>query len=168
MQTDWNRLYHRAFDVGILLKGLDGLLECIGGLALLLTTRREILAAVGWLTRAELIEDPGDFVATHLAHLAQQLSLGTQHFAGFYLLGHGVIKLGLVIGLLRGARWSYPAAVVFLTAFIGYQGYRLAHTPSLALSLLTALDIAVVLLIIREWRRRISVASAAKSARAPD
>lgn len=158
MRPDWNRIYHRAFDIGILLKGLDGLLECIAGLALLLTTRRAILDVVGWLTREELVEDPGDFVANHLVHLAQQLSLGTQHFAGIYLLGHGVIKLGLVIGLLRGARWSYPAAVAFLTAFIGYQSYRLAHTPTLSLSLLTALDIAVVILIVREWRRRIRAA----------
>lgn len=158
MRPDWNKIYHRAFDIGILLKGLDGLLECIAGLALLLTTRRAILDVVGWLTREELIEDSGDFVANHLVHLAQQLSLATQYFAGIYLLGHGVIKLGLVIGLLRGARWSYPAAVAFLTAFIGYQSYRLAHTPSLSLSLLTAMDIAVVILIVREWRRRIRAA----------
>ncbi len=138
-----------------MLKGLDGLLECIAGLALLLTTRNAILDVVGWLTREEIVEDPGDFVANHLVHLAQQLSLGTQHFAGIYLLGHGLIKLGLVIGLLRGARWSYPVAVAFLTAFIGYQSYRLAHTPSLSLSLLTAMDIAVVLLIVYEWLQRI-------------
>lgn len=158
MRPDWDRICHRAFDIGIVLKGLDGLLECMGGVALLLTAPRAILDVVGWLTREELIEDPGDFVANHLVHLAQQLSLGTQHFAGAYLLGHGVIKLGLVIGLLRGARWSYPVAVAFLTAFIGYQSYRLMYAPSFALSLLTALDIAVVILIVREWSRRIRTA----------
>jgi len=155
MKPDWSAIYHRAFDIGILLKGLDGLLESTGGLALLLTGRPAIRGAVAWLTHQELIEDPGDVVASHLVHLAQQLSMDTQHFAGVYLLVHGVIKIGLVAALLRGLRWSYPAAVAVLTAFIGYQGYRLMHTPSLVLGLLTALDVAVVMLIVREWRRHV-------------
>ncbi|HUW53601.1 MAG TPA: DUF2127 domain-containing protein [Rhodanobacter sp.] len=155
MKPDWSAIYHRAFDIGILLKGLDGLLESTGGLALLLTSQPAIRGAVAWLTHQELIEDPGDVVANHLVHLAQRLSMDTQHFAGVYLLAHGVIKMGLVAALLRGLRWSYPAAVAVLTAFIGYQGYRLMHTPSLALGLLTALDVAVVMLIVREWRRHV-------------
>ncbi len=154
MKADWVRFYHRAFEVGILLKGLDGLLELLGGGALLLTHQQAIRHAVAWLTRTELIEDPGDFVASHLVRLAQQLSIETQHFAGVYLIVHGAIKVGLVVGLLRGVRGSYPAALVVLTAFIGYQCYRLAHAPSVSLLLLTAIDLVVVLLIAREWRLR--------------
>jgi uncharacterized membrane protein len=153
MRPDWSAIYHRAFDIGIILKGFDGLLELIGGIALLLTNQPAIRSVVAWLTHKELIEDPGDVVANFLVHMAQQLSMGTQHFAGVYLLAHGVIKMGLVAGLLRGLRWSYPAAVAFLTIFIGYQCYRLLHTPSISLGLLTVLDVAVVLLIVREWRR---------------
>jgi len=155
MKPDWSAIYHRAFDIGILLKGFDGLLELTGGLALLLTSQPAIRGAVAWLTHQELIEDPGDVVANHLVHMARQLSMDTQHFAGIYLLVHGVIKIGLVAALLRGLRWSYPAAVAVLAAFIGYQSYRLMHTPSLSLALLTALDVAVVMLIVREWRRHI-------------
>lgn len=155
MKRDWSVIYHRAFDIGVLLKGFDGLLELIGGVALLLTNQSAIRSAVAWLTHKELIEDPGDVVANHLVHIAQQLSMDTEHFAGVYLLAHGVIKIGLVAGLLRGFRWSYPAAVAVLTTFIGYQCYRLLHTPSISLGLLTALDVAVVLLIVREWRRRV-------------
>ena len=155
MKPDWSAIYHRAFDIGILLKGFDGLLELIGGIALLLTNQPAIRTVVAWLTHKELIEDPGDVVANHLVHIAKQLSMDTQHFAGIYLLAHGVIKMGLVAGLLRGSRWSYPAAVAVLTAFIGYQGYRLLHTPLISLGLLTALDVAVVLLIVHEWRRHV-------------
>lgn len=154
MKAGWARFAHRAFEVGILLKGLDGLLELLGGGALLLTSQQAIRHAVAWLTRAELLEDRGDFVANHLLQLARHLSIGTQHFAGLYLIVHGAIKVGLVIGLLRGARGSYPVALVVLTAFIGYQGYRLAHQPSVSLLLLTVIDIVVVLLIAREWRLR--------------
>lgn len=154
MKPDRTSIYHRLFDVGIILKGIDGVLELFGGAALLLTTQPMILGVVSWLTQKELLEDPGDFVANHLLHVAQQLSVGTLNFAGIYLLAHGVIKIGLVAGLLRDARWSYPAATIFLTALIGYQCYRLAHIASISLTLLTVLDIVIVLLIVREWRHR--------------
>ena len=146
------RLSHRAFQVGVILKGVDGVLELLGGAALLLTTQATIQRAVSLLTNEELAEDPRDYLANHVVRMAQQLSLSTQHFAAIYLFAHGAIKIALVVGLLRGWRWSYPAALLVLTDFIGYQLYRLAHLPSLGLSVLTALDLAVVILIWHEWR----------------
>lgn len=153
MKPDTAALFHRAFQLGIILKGLDGVLEMIGGAALLLTTRPEIGHVITLLTRAELIEDPRDFIANHVVHLSQQVSVGTQHFAGVYLLAHGLIKIGLVSGLLRGLRWSYPTALLFLTSFIVYQLYRLLHSQSILLCFLTVLDCAIVILIWREWRQ---------------
>lgn len=152
MKPDWASVSHRAFKLGILVKGLDGLLELAGGSALLLTSRPAIQHAVALLTRQELVEDPHDVVANYLLHMAQHLSLGTRNFAGIYLLAHGLVKIAMVVGLLRGVRWAYPAAVVLMTAFIGYQGYRLFHQPSPLLGLLTVIDVTVTGLIVREWR----------------
>lgn len=152
MKSDWASVSHRAFKLGILIKGLDGLLELFGGSALLLTSRPAIQHAVALLTRQELIEDPHDVVANYLLHMAQHLSLGTRNFAGIYLLAHGLVKIAMVVGLLRGVRWSYPVAVVLMIAFIGYQGYRLFHQPSSLLWLLTVIDVTVTALIVREWR----------------
>ncbi len=143
---------HLAYLVGIALKGVDGLLEMCGGAILLLTSRPAIIHVIASLTRAELYEDPRDFVATHALHIAENLSPGTQHFASAYLLVHGAIKVGLVAGLLRGWRRAYPCALLLLTAFIGYQGYRLFRYHSLVLAVFTAIDIAIVLLIWREWK----------------
>jgi uncharacterized membrane protein len=67
---------------------------------------------------------------------------------------HRAFEVGLVAGYLRGVRRVCPAALVVLTAFIGYQSYRLAHVPSISLLLLTLIDIVVVLLIARAWRFR--------------
>lgn len=152
MKSDWANVAHRAFKIGVVIKGLDGLLELVGGGALLLTSQPAIHHVVALLTRQELIEDPHDVVANHLLHLAQQLSLDTRYFAGVYLLAHGLVKIAMVVGLLRGLRWSYPVAVVVLMAFIGYQGHRLFHQPSLLLALLTVIDVTVTCLIVREWR----------------
>ncbi|MEO9079362.1 MAG: DUF2127 domain-containing protein [Rhodanobacter sp.] len=154
MKPLWRMLYHRAFDVGIVLKGLDGLVELVSGGILLLTARPALLGIAHWLTRQELIEDPDDFFANHLLLLTQKLSIGSWHFAGAYLLGHGLVKLGLVLALWRGARWAYPTAMAFLSAFIVYQCYRWLHHASLFLALLTLLDAVIVLLIGIEWHRR--------------
>ena len=50
-------------------------------------------------------------------------------------------------------RWSYPAALVFLTVFIGYQIDRLVRLPSLVLFALTAIDVVMIGLIWHEWQR---------------
>jgi uncharacterized membrane protein len=147
------RLRHRAFQAGILFKGLDGTLEIMIGTALLLTTLQAIRGIVWLATRGELIEDPDDFFANLAVHQASRLSTSSQHFAGAYLLGHGIIKVALAVGLLRGQRWSYPTALPVLMAFICYQLYRLYHTHSLALGVFTGLDIVIVLLIWLEWKR---------------
>jgi uncharacterized membrane protein len=146
------RLRHRAFQVGILLKGLDGTLEVVIGTGLLVTTRQALRGIVRLATRGELIEDPDDFFSNLAVHQASHLSTSTQHFAGAYLLGHGIVKVVLAIGLLRGLRWSYPTALAVLAAFIFYQVYRLYHTHSLALVAFTVLDMVIVLLIWLEWK----------------
>lgn len=145
-------LAHRAFQIGVILKGLDGLVEIAGGISLLFTSKPVIGQLVRLLTQGELSEDPSDPVANLLVHLSQHLSLHTQYFAGFYLLGDGIFKLGLAACVLRGLRWSYPVAVVILSVVIAYQLYRIAHTHSAILILLTLVDAVIVLLIYREWR----------------
>jgi uncharacterized membrane protein len=152
MKFNLQTLWHRAFDIGVILKGVDGLLEFIGGTALLVTSQPAIRHVVTFLTHEELIEDPHDFFANLLVRLSQHLSIHTQHFAGFYLLGHGLIKIGLAIGLLRGALWSYPAALAFLTAFVFYQLYRITCSHSILLSLITVFDLIIIGLIWNEWR----------------
>ncbi len=147
-------LAHRAFLVGMTFKGADGCIELMGAIALFVTTRPAVRHMVASLTREELAEDPTDIFATHAVDMAQHLTAGTWHFAAAYLLVHGAIKLTLVAGLLRGLRWVFPVALVALTAFIGYQLYRLAHVPSWALGLFTVLDAIVVILVGREWRMR--------------
>jgi len=147
-------LSHQAFKIGVLLKGFDGLIEAVGGITLLLSSKPDIEQLVKQLTHGELSEDPTDFVANLLVRISQHLSVHTQHFAGFYLIGYGAIKLGLAAGLLLGLRWSYPVALAVLTLFVAYQIYRITHTHSVVLLLLTLLDVVIVLLIFREWRSK--------------
>ena len=144
---------HVAFEIGVILKGVNGLLEFIGGFILLWVPPGAIQRYVARVTENEIIADPHDFIATHLRAAVAPLSSNAQLFAAIYLLSHGVIKGLLVYGLLRDQMWAFPTAIVVFTGFGVYQMYRYAIAPSGLLIVLTVLDIAVILLTLAEWRR---------------
>jgi uncharacterized membrane protein len=143
---------HLLFKIGVVVKGIDGTLEVIGGFALFFTTTSTLRNLVDWLTAGELQEDPTDFVATHLVRFFHHLSINNKHFAAIYLLVHGIVKVGLVIGLLRGKLWAYPTALIVLGLFLCYQIYRLGHTHSLALGFFSLIDVAILALIWRDYQ----------------
>jgi len=144
---------HVAFEVGVILKGLNGFLELTGGALLLAFTHSAIEKFIVGLTSNELSKDPHDVIATHLRQAAHSLSASDQLFAAIYLLSHGVIKALLVYALLRGKLWAYPWAIGVFTAFGVYQMYRYFISPSGWLIALTVLDVIVILLTWFEWRR---------------
>ena len=142
---------HRIFEVSVLLKGAHAVIECIGGLALAFASTTSIAGWVNRLTQDELIEDPHDFIATHLLTMAQGFSVNTKNFYTFYLLSHGIVKLALVVGLLRNKLWAYPSSLVVLALFIAYQAYRFYYTRSVGLVVLTVFDMIVMVLIWHEY-----------------
>lgn len=147
-------LLDRAFLVGIVLKGLDGVLEVVGGVLLLAVSPATINGIARALTQHELSEDPHDFLATHLLHYTGSLSASSVHFGAVYLLLHGAAKVFLVTALLKNYLWAYPLTILFLLAFIAYQLYRLTFAPSAGLVGLTIFDAVVTWLTWREYGRQ--------------
>jgi uncharacterized membrane protein len=144
----------RIFEIGIILKGLDGILETIGGVLLLAVTPATINTVVSRLTQHELSEDPDDFIASHLLGYAHGLTGTAVTFAAFYLLVHGITKIVLVAALLRNQIWAYPWMIAFLLLFIFYQLYRIVLSLTFGLSALTIFDALIVWLTWREWRKQ--------------
>jgi len=146
------RRIHQLFEVSVLLKGAHALIECVGGVVLAFVSTDQIVRLVQHLTQDELIEEPHDFIASHLLAWAQGFSVQTQHFYAFYLLSHGLVKIALVAGLLARRLWAYPASLVVLAGFIGYQLYRYTLTHSVGLVVLTAFDLLVMWLVWHEYK----------------
>ena len=140
------------FLVSIWLKGLDALLEIIGGAALFAVSPALILHIVRFLTQDEIAEDPRDLIANALRHAAGRLSFATEHFMAIYLLVHGAVKLALVWALLARVLAAYPASMVIFAGFIAYQLYRYTFTHGVGLLALSAFDLAVIGLIFLEYR----------------
>ncbi|MFZ0626961.1 MAG: DUF2127 domain-containing protein [Acidimicrobiia bacterium] len=143
----------RAFQVSLWLKGIDGVLELVGGFLLLVVSPENIGSLISFLTRHELSEDPRDFIANYILQQVSKLPKSAALLGGLYLLSHGIIKLVLVVAVLRQRLWAYPWMIAFLIAFIVYQAYRMALSPSVWLGLLTAFDILVVVLTWIEYKR---------------
>ena len=141
-----------AFRMSLVLKGAIALAEVAAGSLAYLVTPQFVLNLVQTITRTELTEDPRDFVANHLLHAAQDMSVSGQHFAAFYLLGHGVVKLWLIIGLWRERLAYYPIAIGVFALFIVYQMYRYSFTRSVLLLLITLVDVVVIWLVWMQYR----------------
>jgi uncharacterized membrane protein len=145
----------KTFKVGLVLKGLDGILEVAGGILLLILSPTSIEHIARSLTAEELSQDPHDLIANYLLHTTSHLSSGVTLFGAIYLLSHGISKIVLVALVLRDKLWAYPWLIVLLLAFIGYQIYRLAWVHfSVGLTALTVFDAALVWLTWREYRSK--------------
>ena len=144
----------RLFEIGIIAKGLNGLVEVIGGLLLLFVTPARVHSWAVRLTQEELSEDPHDFIANHLLHTASGITGGAVLFGSLYLLSHGVIKIFLVVSLLRNKLWAYPLTIVVLSGFVVYQLYRIALHVSFTMVALTVFDLVIIALTIREYKQQ--------------
>jgi len=146
------RQVHRLFAASVLIKGVDGVLETIGGILLIFVSPSALNSLVITFTAHELSEDPDDWFATTLRHAVDNLSSDTKLFVSAYLIAHGLVKVFLAAGLLREKLWAYPAALWFLGIFLLYQLYRFSHTHSLGLLALSAFDLFVTALVWLEYR----------------
>ena len=145
----------KTFKIGLVLKGLDGILEIIGGILLLVVSPDAINHLVRVLTAHELSEDPHDLIANYLLHTTAHLGRGTTIFGAIYLLSHGIAKIVLVALVLRDKLWAYPWLIGLLLAFIAYQLYRITAVHfSAGLTLLTIFDAFLVWLTWREYRAK--------------
>jgi uncharacterized membrane protein len=144
----------RAFEIGIIGKGLNGVAELIGGTLLLFLTPDKIHHLVAGVTLGELSEDPHDFIATHLLHTATGLTGNAVLFGAIYLLAHGTVKVALVTALLMNKLWAYPWMIIVLILFIGYQLYRIALHLTVGMVALTIFDLVIVVLTWREYRQQ--------------
>lgn len=151
--SPFTKVLHVSFEVGILLKGFDGVLELAGGVLLLFLSPGKINQAAALLTEHELSRDPNDFFANHLLSAAQGFSGEAKTFAILFLLSHGILKVGLVWALFKSQLWAYPTAMAVFALFGAYQIYRCFLSPSLLMAVLTVLDAIVIWLTWTEWRR---------------
>jgi len=143
-----------TFRTGITLKGIDGVLETIGGVLLWFIPPSAMNSMVRFLSQHELSRDPHDFIAIHVLHASEKLLSGNKMFASLYLLSHGATKAVLVVALWMNELWAYPLTIFVFAVFCVYQMYRYSLTHSIAMLLFTIFDLGLIYLTWVEWREQ--------------
>lgn len=141
-----------SFRTGITLKGIDGLLEAIGGVLLWFIKPESLGWTLQQIFQHELSRDPHDFIAAHLLHGSEKLAHSDPLFASIYLLAHGVVKAVLSILLWMNKLWAYPLAITIFGAFTVYGIYRFMHTHSMLLLMFAGFDALIAFLSWEEYR----------------
>lgn len=141
----------RLFRAVVVLKGLDGLVEVFGAIALWLLSPGRIINGVYRITQDKIGENPHELVATQLRHAASHISVSGNHFMAAYLFINGVVKVVLVLALLRGKLWAYPLAMAVFGCLVAYLVYRFTFTHGVGLILLAAFDLLLIWLVWREY-----------------
>ena len=67
-----SNILHKRFELGILIKAIDSVLEIIGGILLVFLNPNRLNNLVVWLTQHELSEDPRDVIANFMVKLSSK------------------------------------------------------------------------------------------------
>jgi uncharacterized membrane protein len=145
--------FEKVYKVGITIKGIDGLVELVAGIGILISPMliHRALSAIIWHTN----NHHGGvfrFIAVNVAGVDKQLVTGGLLFLSIFLIVHGLIKIALVYCLLREITRAYPVALAILGVFLIYQLYVLITDFGIGILLLTILDIIIVWLVWGEYQ----------------
>ncbi len=142
------------FDFALLMKAINGGLEVLVALLILVTPPSVVLTLVELVTGGELSRDPDDPIANALATAAHSLTVHTPYVLMLYLALHGVVKIALVVGIFAGKRIAYPLFMLALIIFGTYEAYRGTMRHEILLQVFAAFDFGLLALTAYEYERR--------------
>lgn len=142
-----------SFYGGMAIKAVNAFIEFIGGFFMLILSH-DMINRLIWLAAIyELREDPNDLVMNYFINLGNNLSISSQHSAALYMLIHGTTKLFFIWLLVKRKLWAYPLSAIVFSLFIVYEIYSFTFSHSILMLFMIIIDIAIVAVIILEYKR---------------
>ena len=141
------------FRVGMWWRIFYGFLRLILGFVLLRLVGTPLSDIFYRFMAHEIVEDPTDFFIHTINQILQHSPLTVTYFLASYLLFWGVIDVGLSVSLLKHKIWAFPLSIYLIVVFVTYEIYRFTHTHSLVLLGIIILDIGLIWLIRKEYRK---------------
>ncbi len=143
-----------VFDLGLILKAINGGLEILVAFLVLSVSPSIVLRLVAFITGGELAQDPDDPIMGALLNAAQSFAVHTHYLLALYLVLHGAIKIILVLGIFMGKKIAYPLLMIALVLFGTYETYRGFVRHEILLQVLAVFDFTLLVLTAYEYRRR--------------
>jgi uncharacterized membrane protein len=147
-------LLRLAFFVAVAVKGIDGVIETLAGLAVAVLGTQGIYALIIQITAPELDLHPDSRTVHLIRHGAFDLAHASSRFLIIWLLVHGILKIVLAVELVRERMWVFPVAAAILSGFVVYMTYKLISHYSPWLLAFALFDLITVALVLNEWRSK--------------
>lgn len=145
--------FQTVYKIGVAIKGFDGLVELLAGLALWLSP------SLVHLLLGSIVGEAGEhtgkvaqYIADNVGRVDNDFAKSSLVFLIVFLVSHGVIKLALVYALLKQIVKAYPYALAVLGAFLVYQIYVLVMHPGVGMVVFTVLDAVIIWLVWGEYK----------------
>ena len=146
--------FDRLFKISVAIKGFDGLVELVAGIALLISpglVHWALSNVGGWFGHRQV--HVLHVIGEYIARIDGEFTRSGLVFLVIFLISHGVVKLALVYCLLKKIVWAYPYAMIVLGIFLIYQVYLLITQPSIGMALFALLDVIIIVLVYGEYRK---------------
>lgn len=139
----------KFFFLAIVAKALFGLAEVVAGLVLLAVGAARLDRLAVWLETTA----PSGLTSVAAQHLLTFISHTGTVADALLLIGHGAIKLFLIIGILRNKLWAYLWMIVAMVIFVVTEVAQGALTGQAGMYAIAVLDVIVLVLTVIEWHR---------------
>lgn len=96
---------------------------------------------------------PSYHTPVHLVQAIDQIHFVVTYYLAFYFLFWGALDIFLSVMLLQHQLWAFPISIYLIVIFIGYELFRFTHTHSKLLLAVIFMDVCIILIIQREYRK---------------
>jgi len=146
-----NKTTDTLFNIGLAVKGVDSVFEVIGGVLLTMPTKLARYLLV--LSQHELYKHH-HVLSGQLDKLADSVSAHASMGEAIYLAVHGLAKVILIAAIYGGKKWGYLGLMGVLSVFAVIEISRGIYAHEVVTGALALFDIAMVVLIYKEYRAR--------------
>ncbi|MEI8135632.1 MAG: DUF2127 domain-containing protein [bacterium] len=144
---------HRAFWISLFLKGLDGALQLIGGIAVIFAEPGTLGKTYRYFTRFLVGNRTQNPEAEFIKVTAHSFGMNVEMLVAIYLLVNAVIKLLLVYGLLKERLWVFPAACIGFGLMFSLELYRISIHFYWGIFILMCISVFVITMVLLEWKK---------------
>lgn len=141
------------FKIGMWWRIFYGTLRLIFGIALFRLIGTPVIEIFYKLAGKELVEDPNDLLIQMIGPWIGHFALTITYFLVIYLIFWGIIDIALSISLLKHKHWAFPISIYLILLFVLYEIYRFFHTHSFVLAYIIFVDLILVWLINKEYKK---------------
>ena len=140
-----------VFRVGLLVKGVDSLLEVLGGL--LLTQPTKIARYLSVLSQHEVYKQHL-VLAGHIDRLTDTFTTHTSLVEAGYLMLHGSAKVILILAVMRNKKWGFVGLIGVLIFFTTIEIVRAVAAKEIVTAAFALFDLLVACIIASEYKDR--------------